>query len=65
MFTSRGRHGIVVGKSVSTNLLSFTSDVTSGLHSAAQTDDVFLDLANAIYNVLHNALLGKLHNYSY
>lgn len=49
-------YGFVVGKSVSKNLLSFTSYVTLGLYSRAKMDALFLDLTTGFYSISRSEL---------
>lgn len=55
------QHGFVKGRSTTTNLSLFISDVLSGMESRAQVDVIYTDFEKAFDRVDHVILLRKLH----
>ena len=56
------QHGFIPGKSVSTNLLQLSEEVTHSIENGHQVDTVYLDLSKAFDTIDHGKLLHKLHN---
>ena len=54
------QHGFMPGRSVSTNLLSFTSNCVTSMESKAQMDVIYTDLKAAFDKIDHTILLRKL-----
>lgn len=59
-YISADQHGFVPGRSVVTNLLSFTSSCINNLERKLQVDAVYTDLKAAFDRIDHNILLAKL-----
>ena len=57
---SNKQHGFIPGKSVATNLMQLSNQVTNALQTGTQVDTIYLDLAKAFDSVDHQILLGKL-----
>lgn len=58
-YISADQHGFVPGRSVVTNLLSFTSSCINNLERKLQVDAVYTDLKAAFDRIDHNILLAK------
>ena len=56
------QHGFIPGKSVVTNLLDLTDQVTDAFEMGCQVDAVYLDMTKAFDSVDHSLLLDKLGN---
>ena len=54
------QHGFMKGKSTTTNLVEFTSNVISGMAKGMQSDAIYLDIAKAFDSVNIELLIRKL-----
>ena len=54
------QHGFIRGRSVDTNLLTFTDEILEALDKGYQVDAVYTDFAKAFDKICHNTLLMKL-----
>lgn len=59
-YISTDQHGFVPGRSVSTNLLNFTSTCVKHIENRAQVDVVYTDLKAAFDKIDHAILLRKI-----
>ena len=59
-YISTDQHGFMPGRSVSTNLLDFTSTCVTAMEDKAQTDAVYTDLKAAFDRIDHRILLKKI-----
>lgn len=56
------QHGFMRGRSICTNLLSFTSDVINTIESGKQVDVIYTDFSKAFDRVQHSVLIKKLRH---
>ena len=55
------QHGLMNGKSCTTQLLTVYDEIGKHLDEGKQTDMIFLDFSKTFYSVDHNMLIHKLH----
>lgn len=54
------QHGFVSNKSTATNLLLYSSDISSALESGAEVDSIYTDFSKAFDKVSHRLVIEKL-----
>lgn len=54
------QHGFYKGRSVDTNLLTFTDEILKSMDEGYQVDAVYTDFAKAFDKICHNTLLDRL-----
>lgn len=59
-YISIDQHGFFPGRSISTNLIQFTSGCIRSIQNGFQVDTVYTDLKAAFDRVNHNILIAKL-----
>ncbi|XP_055543189.1 uncharacterized protein LOC129728762 [Wyeomyia smithii] len=59
-YISNDQHGFMPGRSVTTNLLDFTSTCITAMENKTQVDVIYTDLKAAFDKIDHNILLAKL-----
>ncbi len=59
------QHGFVKGRSIDTNLVTFTEVITESLRSQKQIDTIYIDFSKAFDSLDHNILLYKIRNYGF
>ena len=62
---SDNQHGFIPGKSITTNLIQLSNQVTCSLETGSQVDAIYLDLAKAFDFVDHQMLLNKLNLFDF
>jgi hypothetical protein len=60
---NKSQHGFINGKSTSTQLVLFLSDLSSTFETSGQTDVIYTDFSKAFDKVSHGLLLHKLRNF--
>lgn len=60
---SEFQHGFRSGRSVESSLISFVSEIATGLDKGLQMDAIYTDMSSAFDKVDHNILLSKLRHY--
>ncbi|CAK1594428.1 unnamed protein product [Parnassius mnemosyne] len=59
-FVSEHQHGFLLGRSTTTNLVSFTSSLSEAIDSQKQVDTIYTDFKKAFDKVPHGILIEKL-----
>ena len=59
------QHSFIPGKSITTNLIQLSYQVTNALEVGCQVDTIYLDLAKAFDSVDHQILLEKLRKFGF
>ncbi|CAH2084880.1 unnamed protein product [Euphydryas editha] len=57
------QHGFCVGRSTTTNLLSYVNDISKSLDNRIQVDSIYTDFSSAFDKVNHKLLIKKLEQF--
>lgn len=60
---SEAQHGFFRGRSTTTNLVDFVSEVLSSMEAGHQVDALYMDLSKAFDSLNHELLVQKLGRY--
>ena len=64
-FITTSQHGFTSGRSTTTNLAQFTTNISNALDNRRQVDTIYLDFSKAFDKVPHATLLIKLEQFGF